>query len=51
MCFHGEEGKSIPAFGHLLMVVMVNNEDNDGGKSFAKAQKKHEVPFINAKLK
>lgn len=51
MCFHGEEGKNITAFEHLLMAVTVNNEDNDGGKSFAKAQKKYEVPFINAKLK
>ena len=32
MCFHGEDGKNIPAFGYSIMVVMVNNDDNDGGK-------------------
>lgn len=35
------------------MAVVVNNEDNDGGKgmSRAKAQEEHYVPFVSAKLK
>lgn len=53
MCFHGEDGKNLPALGYSIMVVKVNNDDNDGGEkmSCVKAQKQHCVPFVNTKLK
>lgn len=47
VCFYGYEGKSIPAFGHTLKLVMVNHDANDGrkGMSCAKSQKKHLSPI------